>query len=97
MVDGTQFVPKGDKLPFEYGTALDREVLEELLDCFFLLFIKGFVIVHQILQVLQVTEEFVRIYQVFIYIVEIADEQLAPKIEVVQCFLTFCFFTEYFI
>ena len=97
MVDSTQFVPKGDKLLFEYGTTLDREVLEELLNRFFLLFIKEFIIVHQILQVLQVTEELIRIYQVFIYIVEIADQQLAPKIEVVQCFLAFCFFTEYFI
>ena len=60
------------------------EVLEKLLYGFFLLLVEEVVVVHDVLQILQVAEQLVGIYQVLVGIVEVADKQLAPEIEIIQ-------------
>ena len=97
MIDNTQFVPEGYEFFLEFGTPFDGEVLKELPDGFFLFFIEEFVVVHQVLQVLQIAEQFVCIHHIFVYVVEIANQQFTPEVEIVQRLPTFGFFFEYFI
>lgn len=78
-INVSQPVPKGDKLLFELRALVNGEVLEKLLYGFFLFFIKKIVAVHDVLQVLQVAEQFAGIYKVLIYVIEVADKQFSPK------------------
>ena len=96
-INVSQPVPKGDKLLFELRALVNGEVLKKLLYGFFLFFIKKIVAVHDVLQVLQVAEQFAGIYKVLIYVIEVADKQFSPKIEVIQRFFAMRFFPEYFI
>ena len=96
-VDVSQLVPKGDELLFELRAFVDGEVLEKLLYGFFLLLVEEVVVVHDVLQILQVAEQLVGIYQVLVGIVEVADKQLAPEIEIIQRLFAVRFFAEHFV
>ena len=73
------------------------EILEELADGFFLLLVKEVVAVHDVLQFLQIAEELVGIYEVFVHVVEVADEQFSPEVEVIQSLFTVGLFAEHLI
>ena len=64
---------------------------------FFLLLVEEVVVVHDVLQILQVAEQLVGIYQVLVGIVEVADKQLAPEIEIIQRLFAVRFFAEHFV
>ena len=81
----------------EKGMISYRKILEELPDSLFLLFVQKVIVIHQVLQVLQIAEEFVCIYHVLIYIIEVADKQFSPKVEIIHRLLALCFFLEHFI
>ena len=71
--------------------------MEELADGFFLLLVKEVVAVHDVLQFLQIAEELVGIYEVFVHVVEVADEQFSPEVEVIQSLFTVGLFAEHLI
>ena len=96
-VDVAQFIPEGDEFGFQLRALFYGKVLEELADGFFLFLVEEVVIVHNVLQFLQVAEEFVGIYKVFVYVIEIADEQFSPEVEVIQSFFAAGLFAEYLI
>jgi len=96
-VDVAQFIPEGDEFGFQLRALFYGKVLEELADGFFLFLVEEVVIVHNVLQFLQVAEEFVGIYKVFVYVIEIADEQFSPEVEVIQSFFAAGLFAEHLI
>ncbi len=96
-VDVAQLIPKGDEFLFQLRAFVDGEVLEELADGFFLFLVEEVVVVHDVLQILQVAEQLVGIYKVFVYVIEIADEQFSPEIEVIQRLFAVRFFAEHFV
>lgn len=53
--------------------------------------------VHDVLQFLQIAEELVGIYEVFVHVVEVADEQFSPEVEVIQSLFTVGLFAEHLI
>ena len=69
--------------------------MEKLAEGFLLSFFQKIEIVHQGVQVLQVAEEGIGLHQILVGIVEIADEELSPEIEVVQGFLALGYFLVY--
>ena len=92
-----QFVPKGDEFVLQLRAFFDGEAVEEPLDGLFLLLVEEVEAVHDVLQLLQVAEELVGIHQVLVHIVEVADEQFAPKVEIVKRLLAAGLFAEYLI
>ena len=71
--------------------------MEELADGFFLLLVKEVVAVHDVLQFLQIAEKLVGIYEVFVHVIEVADEQFSPEVEVVQSLFAVSLFSEHLI
>ena len=57
------------------------------MDGFLLFLVHEGVVVHHGTQVLQVAEHLMGVYHVLVRIIEIAKEQFAPKVEIVQRFL----------
>ncbi len=56
VVDVAQLIPEGDELGFQFRSLFYGEILKELSDGFFLLFVKEVVVVHDVLQFLQIAE-----------------------------------------
>ena len=96
-VDVAQLIPEGDEFCFQLRALFYGEILEELADGFFLLLVKEVVAVHDVLQFLQIAEELVGIYEVFVHVVEVADEQFSPEVEVIQSLFTVGLFAEHLI
>ena len=84
VVDVAQDVPQGDEALFELGSLADGEVAEELTDGVRLLVVEEVECVV-CLEVLEVGEEPVGVDAVLVDVIEVADEQLAPEVEFVEC------------
>ena len=97
LIDMAEGVPNGDELFLQGGTFLDGEIVEELLDGFFLFLVDEGVVVHQGTQVLQVGKEVMGIDHILVGIIEVGQQQFSPEIEVIQGFLALCLFAEYLI
>ena len=91
----SQYIPERDEALFEFRHLMDGEVMEKLADGFFLSFFQKIVVICQGVQIPEVAEQSVRIGQVLVGIIEIADQHLAPEIKVVQRFLASGCFAEH--
>ena len=94
VVDGTQHIPYRDEFLFQCRVLLDGEVTEELLDGGFLLRVHEGVVIHQRTEILQVGKQLAGIYQILVGIIEIAQQELTPEVEIIQGFLALGRFLE---
>lgn len=97
FVNIPQSIPHGDESLFQHCAVLNREILKKLLDSFFLLIVEEGIIIHDIFQVLQISEQVIGVHHIFISIIKITDKHLPPKIEIIQSFFALSFVKEYFI
>ena len=89
-VDGQHTLPQRDKPLLEQRASLGREVAEKLADGLLLLRAEKAVVLAQGMELLQVAEEAAGINQVLVEVVEVADEQFAPEVEVVEALVAAC-------
>lgn len=91
----SQYIPERDEALFEFRHLMDGEVMEKLADGFFLAFFQKIVVICGGVQIPEVAEQSVRIGQILVGIIEIADQHLTPEIKVVQRFLASGCFAEH--
>ncbi|EJW92444.1 hypothetical protein EVA_19446 [gut metagenome] len=97
VVDRTQLIPQRDELLLQHGALFDGEILEKQLDGLLLFLVQEVIFICQFLEVLQVAEQLVGIDPIFVDIIEIANQQFAPKVEIVQRLLTLGGFSKHLV
>ena len=86
-VNVPQLVPQGEEPFLQFRTPFRGEVEEEPAYGLALSGAEESGVVRQVFQILQVAKEAVGWYLVLVQVIEIADEQFSPEIEVIQRFL----------
>ena len=91
-----QLVPKEMNFLLEFACVCRWRSSGKTVVWLFPFLVEEVVVVHDVLQILQVAEQPVGIYQVLV-IVEVADKQLTPEIEIIQRLFAVRFFAEHFV
>ena len=71
--------------------------MEELADGFHLLLVQVVGCGHDVFQVLQIAKKISGLYQILVYVIEITNQEFAPKVEIVQRLCTLSFLAEHVI